>query len=292
VSTNPSYKPVIILGAGRSGTNALRDCLSGLPNMETWPCDEIQPIWRYRNRSFKLDAMPVELATPPIRKFIRGAFDDIWKKTGKPEFVIEKTCANTLRVPFVDAIIEDAFYINLVRHGADIIPSVTKRWRGELEVPGVAYFAAKARYIPLMDMPSYLYSFISNRIDKLLGKKAHLSSWGPRFDGMEDHLGDDLDVICAMQWAACVTQTQDALKDISADRYITVYYEDLVAHPVKELNKILTKIGARVSDEDISKAAASVRQRQTNKGHNVIENLRVAEILEPVLNTLGYGVER
>lgn len=38
------FTPVVIIGAGRSGTNALRDALTALPEFETWPCDEINPI--------------------------------------------------------------------------------------------------------------------------------------------------------------------------------------------------------------------------------------------------------
>ena len=39
--------PVIIIGAGRSGTNMLRDLLAQLPQFSTWPCDEINYIWRH-----------------------------------------------------------------------------------------------------------------------------------------------------------------------------------------------------------------------------------------------------
>lgn len=283
------YRPVVILGAGRSGTNILRDCLTRLPDFATWPCDEIQPIWRYRNRPHPTDCLPAAFATDKVKTYINGAFDAIWKATGKPAFVVEKTCANTLRVPFVDAVLDDAFYINLVRHGSNVVPSAVKRWRGELEVPSFSYFAAKARYIPLADVPSFLFGFVNKRIGKLLGRQAHLSSWGPRFDGIDDYAKGDLDIVCAHQWAACVTQTQDALRAIDPDRVITIYYEDFLSDPASELARILDRLQVDAPADQIKQAVQSVRTKDTDKLGSAIANPDVRKILSPVLNDLGYG---
>ena len=47
-----NLKTVIILGAPRSGTNMLRDILCQHPFLNTWNCDEINPIWKYNNYSY------------------------------------------------------------------------------------------------------------------------------------------------------------------------------------------------------------------------------------------------
>ena len=39
-------KPLIILGAPRSGTNILRDTFCTSKSFVTWDCDEINYIWR------------------------------------------------------------------------------------------------------------------------------------------------------------------------------------------------------------------------------------------------------
>ena len=39
----------MIIGAARSGTNMLRDVLTSLDGVDTWPCDEINYIWRHGN---------------------------------------------------------------------------------------------------------------------------------------------------------------------------------------------------------------------------------------------------
>ena len=43
------FIPLIIIGAGRSGTNILRDSLCKVDGVVTWNCDEINPLWRHGN---------------------------------------------------------------------------------------------------------------------------------------------------------------------------------------------------------------------------------------------------
>ena len=50
---------VIIIGAPRSGTNMLRDALTALPDCGTWPCDEINYVWRHGNVGFPSDEFRV-----------------------------------------------------------------------------------------------------------------------------------------------------------------------------------------------------------------------------------------
>ena len=60
-------KPVIIIvGAARSGTNMLRDILCFFNGVETWPCDEINYIWRYGNASFPTDGFSRDMATKKV----------------------------------------------------------------------------------------------------------------------------------------------------------------------------------------------------------------------------------
>ncbi|MFV2092639.1 MAG: hypothetical protein ACC634_06100, partial [Hyphomicrobiales bacterium] len=90
---NMPFTPVIIIGAARSGTNMLRDMLSTLPGFATWPCDELNPVWRHGNRSWPDDEIPAELAGRG-RDFIRRRFTRMWRQSGGCPFIVEKTCAN------------------------------------------------------------------------------------------------------------------------------------------------------------------------------------------------------
>ena len=206
-----SFTPLVIIGAARSGTNILRDTLTRLPGFETWDCDEINAIWRYGNTDWPNDEIPVDRAHGRVKSYIRRQFRKRWRKSGEPAFVVEKTCANTLRVPFVDAILPEAKYILIVRNGYDVVASSRKRWKGELEIPSLPYFVAKAKYVPLSDIPLYGWRFLKERVRLLMGKQKRFSTWGPRFSGMESYDTQSLEMLCARQWTASVKAGHDGL---------------------------------------------------------------------------------
>ena len=90
-----SFKPVIIIGAPRSGTNMLRDILCNVDDICTWPCDEVNYIWRHGNMLHPSDELKAKHVTPYVKKYIRNHFLSISKKYNC-NYVIEKTCANSL----------------------------------------------------------------------------------------------------------------------------------------------------------------------------------------------------
>jgi hypothetical protein len=283
------FTPVVIIGAGRSGTNALRDMLIRLPQFATWGCDEINPIWRHGNIFWPDDEIPPERATPSIREFIRRAFDQIWRKSGRPLFVVEKTCANSLRVPFVEKVLPEAKYIYLVRNGVDVLASAQKRWQGKLELPGIPYFAAKVRYTPLIDLPVYGIAFLRSRIGFLLNLK-RLSIWGPRFQGMHALQKLPLVELCARQWVACMNRADEAFVEILEERVIIVYYEDFTLNPESTLRSILAFLRADANENEISTAVSLVRQTSIGKGRAETADLpsQIVEIMEHPLARHGY----
>ena len=285
-----SFTPVIIIGAGRSGTNALRDALTWLPGFATWPCDEINPIWRHGNLDWPDDQIPPERATPAVRQSIRKAFWQIWRQQGKPQFVVEKTCANALRVPFVDSILPEARYINIVRNGFDIVASARKRWRGELEIPSLPYYVAKARYAPLSDLPRYAISALKNRFAIKLGRQEHFDSWGPRFSGIDDLPDMPLDEIVARQWAACVSSSERAFESMSPTRVFQLRYEDFTRDPHTALTKIMDWLETSCDENALISASSSVRSSSVGKGRvdAAATSDAVKSVLGPIMRKYGY----
>ena len=96
------FQPVIVIGAARSGTNMLRDLLTRHSQVSTWPCDEINYLWRVGNASFPTDELESEQASPRTVATIRKQFARLARQR-KAQWVIEKTCANSLRVDYVNA---------------------------------------------------------------------------------------------------------------------------------------------------------------------------------------------
>lgn len=225
---------LIIIGAPRSGTNMLRRLACALPGCGTWPCDEINFIWRHGNVDYPSDVLPAHLATTRVGRFIRGRFAEIARSYGLTT-VVEKTCANSLRVPFVDRIVPEAKYIFLVRNGADAVASAVKRWRAGIDLP---YTLRKARFVPWTDVPRYALRFLSNRLFRFVSGDRRLAQWGPRLDGMDTLLRNyTLEEVCAFQWRECVLRSEEAFSRIGEDRVLRARYEEVVVDPVGFLRR-------------------------------------------------------
>ncbi len=248
------FELVIIIGAARSGTNILRDVVCSFDDFGTWPCDEINPIWRYGNLGWPNDALPRALATKPVRDYIRRSFLREWRRQGCPKFLIEKTCANCLRVEFVRAVFPEARFIHLQRNGADVTRSAMKRWSGEFELRKWSYLLAKLRFVPLSSLPFFGMRFLSRR----LGRKAHFDQWGPVVEWMPSD--GPLHWICARQWASCAYRAARALDRLPMDRVHHLSYEVFVERPFSCLQDLFSFLDHPVSERALWQAIGMIRR--------------------------------
>lgn len=280
-------KPVIIIGAPRSGTNMLRNALCQITGLVTWPCDEINGIWRYGNARCSNDELQQSHATTRVKRYIHRSFEKLLRKS-KGNLVIEKTCANSLRVPFIDKIYPEARYIFLKRDGRDVLPSAMKRWTAPFDL---SYSLQKARYTPFTDLPNYAMRSCWCRWQRVFDGEKRLSSWGPRFEGMEAYaVTHELQELCAMQWAACIEKSILGFKSIDPSRVFDVHYEQFVKHPSYYMEKILDFIGRGATKMEIKNSVQNVRHSSVGKGQHCSFRIsqKAAEILAPMLEECGY----
>lgn len=290
-SNNPFFTSVVIIGAARSGTNMLRDVLTQLPRFGTWPCDEINYIWRYGNAQYPTDEFDPEFATEPIKRYIRRAFARL-ARARQASYVVEKTCANSLRVAFVNQVVPEAKFIFIIRDGRDVVASALKRWSAPLDVP---YILKKARYVPLRDMPYYASRYVWNHIYRLFDREKQLAFWGPRFVGMDEMLREhSLPEVCAAQWARSVTRAADDFENITSDRVYRVHYERFVVNPLEELERIGAFLGASVSEAQLASAVAAVSDRSVGKWREALSSetfMTLEPWLRETLEQHGYEWE-
>ncbi len=257
------HQPVVIIGAPRSGTNMLRDVLCTLDGVATWPCDEINYIWRHGNLRYPSDEFPAELTRPAVQGYIRRQFDWVARRYDA-HTVVEKTCANSLRVPFVDAVVPEAKYLFIRRDGLDAVGSAMARWKAPLDIP---YLARKARFVPATDLPWYAARYFGSRLHRLASREGRVGLWGPQLDGMDALLArHPLDEVCALQWQRCVEASAEAFAGMLADRWLEVSYEDFVRHPETELERVLDFAGIVADQESRRAAVAGVRADSIGKG--------------------------
>ena len=284
-----NYQPIVIIGAPRSGTNMLRDILCELPGAGSWPCDEINYIWRHGNVNQETDEFCAEMANPSVRKFIRNQFDNFAKKE-KFDVLVEKTCANSLRVLFVEKVVPEAKYIFIVRDGVDAVGSAMLRWTAELDIP---YILKKVRYVPISDLPYYGFRYLGSRLYKLFSRQKRLSFWGPQFKGLHEALEDhSLEEVCALQWQRCVDLSEEAFSRIPEDKVIRVKYEDFVAKPAEELTRILVELNIPFEVAEAEHSVRSVTARSIGKGRKVLNQNQLKRVSNLVSDTLQrYGYE-
>jgi hypothetical protein len=263
-----SFVPTVIIGAPRSGTNILRDSLVRLSTFGTWPCDEINPIWRHGNARHDSDELPRELATPHAARYIRRRFQQIANRQ-QAFYVVEKTCANSLRVDFVDRILPDARFLFIVRNGIDAVASADKRWTAHADL---AYTLRKARWVPRSDIPYYGCKFVLNRLYRARSREKRLASWGPRLKGMDILVANHTLVeVCALQWSRCVGAATQAFDRMPAHKVHRLRYEDFVSDPVRCLRDICKFLEVDLDEEAARAAASQVRTESVGRGARELE---------------------
>lgn len=274
-------KPIIIIGAPRSGTNILRDALTRLPSLVTWPCDEINLMWRHGNVGHPNDALPADLATPAVQQYLRDRFDRLRARRGGGR-VVEKTCANSLRVDFVDRVFPEATYLFIVRDAFDAVASAMRRWQAPLDL---GYTLRKLRYVPLGDLPHYATRFVANRWHRLTSSDKRLATWGPIFEGMPGIAATaPLEELCALQWRHCVERAEERLVGMSPQRVLRLQYEDLATHPADTLEEVCDFLALEVGPDAIAAAVADVHADSVGKGSEQLTSAQIARIEQAILS--------
>lgn len=263
----------------------LRDALCALPGFATWPCDEINLIWKHGHLDFPYDGFGPERVGPHVREFVTGAFDVIARRYNA-NTVVEKTCANSLRVAYVRALLPKAKFVFIYRDGADAVASAIQRWTSPVNV---TYTLRKLRYAPLTDVPVYAGRFLQNRLHQWFDPQRRLTAWGPMTARVaEAAASGNVPLAAARQWRECV---EAALDQLPPD-YVSISYEKFVRQPAKELRAVLTGLAVSADPGAVASAVRGVRADSIGHGRRVLERYdereAVASEINPILTRLGY----
>jgi hypothetical protein len=278
--------PVIVVGAGRSGTNLLRDIICGLPGYATWPCDEINYIWRHGNRTATTDELTVADARPEVVRYVRRKFAAQQRRVHGAT-VVEKTCATTLRVGFAHRIFPDARFVVIVRDGRDVAVSARARWTAGV-APG--YLARKARFVPPTDIAYYASRWARSYAARHWTPEHRVASWGPRFHGMSSAVRTGpLIEVCALQWRRCVEQADRQLADYVAPAAVhRLSYEALAQSPVAEIDRLKAFLELDGGRPEVSPTVDKNRIGIWRRALTDSELQAVEAAAGPMLNRYGY----
>ena len=252
-------RPIVIVGCNRSGTTLLFNTLSAHP--ETWSL--YVEAQRTFHRHFPVDPTlgerVAEPATPEIRSaIVRELFGLAHSKEyfqqypvlrslptklfqrplgrfykSAPLRLVEKTPANSLRIPLIASLFPDARFIYLVRRGEDVVSSLMegwKRWSGSQQAPW------------------------------------HYSGWHYLVPpGWRNWIDRTLQEICAFQW---IESNRFAMADLQAlppERRLLVRHEELIEDSRSVYRRILSFCELEPSPA-FDRVVASLPQRAFTTG--------------------------
>lgn len=262
-STDPSVRPVVLIGAARSGTKIVRDVLAEAAGAGRVPYD-VGFVWRYGNEDLPHDILDPASATPRIGHFIRSYLNRYARgSTRQGPIVIEKTVGNALRVPFVHEVLPDAVFLHLIRDGVDVAESTQRQW---LAPPDRRYLAQKLRHFPPRLAPTYGRKYVMSQVRHYVKKDSRVGSWGPRYPGIDDDVRlADLLTVCARQWQKCVESAREALLDLAAPT-VELRYETLVADPAGTIGTVLEQLDIPLDDAALRSAADRIESGHSGQG--------------------------
>lgn len=285
-----NFTPVIIVGAGRSGTNMLRDIITSIPDFDTWDCDEINPIWRYGNRDFETDEFLPSHATKKIKSYIRNRFIKRHNKS-KAKFIVEKTCANSLRLNYLYEIFPEAKYIIINRDGRDVVPSAMKRWNSSFDFK---YTLKKLKHVPVRDLFHYVWKFGSSRMKKTFFNQESLSFWGPIYKGIHKDINNlSLMKLCAEQWKHCAENTIEQRDKIPVENIFDIKYESFVKQPKQKITQLLDflKVDNDINIDQLVKRVSTKSVGKYKEEFTIEEQANLNRILKPTLLKLDYSID-
>ena len=276
--------PIIIIGAARSGTKFFRDVLASGGQTAVVPYD-VNYIWRRGVPWDHDDILDPQSLTPKKKKFIIKSLSGI-ARLGPDQRLIEKTVANTLRVPYVDAVFPNAVFVHLIRNGYDVTESAMRQWKAP---PNWRNLLKKAREIPLGNL-DYIAWFGFNTLRGMARGNKGGNIWGPRYPGIaRDVVNRPLQEVCALQWKCSVETALSDLAKIDKNRVFNIRYENLVAGP-----DALAELIEKLEFPDQDRILASYRSRINPTMESGLGRLSqqdaatVTELLGPTLEKLGY----
>ena len=281
--------PVIIVGAGRSGTTMLKDALGSHRDVYATEFEQ-NALWRVGNAALTHDTLnPHQHGNAAKTLVIRKTLAGMLAKSGKKRLV-EKTVANVMRLGYVHSVMPEARIIHIIRDGRAVTASAVKRWQSR---PEPSYLARKALTVPWRDLPYYGFQYIRSKIGFLLGRKQRPSSWGPRWPGMARDIGElSLPEICARQWIEQIRAGRAQKSQVPAGQYLEIRYEELVSNPAAVFGTITDFIGLDKScpafADHVARKISSESLERWKSDLSGDEQKKILSILGPTLTELGY----
>lgn len=232
-AAKPPPPPVLVIGCPRSGTSILHQALGLSPELASIRL-EGHVIWEAFNHpsrhGWSSNALAAEDVTDAERKYVYR----LMRVLGGRRRFLDKTPKNCLRVPYLNALFPEAAFVFLRRGAADNVNSLMQGWRAR---PRYVSYELPESLEGLGDLSGQTWSFVL-------------------IPGWRELRHAPLEEVCARQYVECNGAILSARGELDPARVVDVAYEDLVARPSVEIERVYGELGLPFTDEAASFAAA------------------------------------
>ncbi len=298
--------PILVMGAGRSGTTILSRLFEQDDRFVRVP--ENRYVWNYKQKNLACDLRSAADATPPIASYIRRFFARQSERSGR--IVVDKTPSNVLRVGFAHAVLPEARIIHIVRDGRDNLLSRQDEWQGgtivreaKEEVGGEAWQKTfvnkklgylgrllKRGSLPRDRIPAFLIQNLRPFVAQVVTGKPQ--RYGERIPGMREILeAYGVLVTAAIQWRESVMHARCASRGLPESAYLELRYEDLLAAPETVWRTLAEFVGIEFEGPILEFVRTSIRGGNSDKWRTQLSPAQLLELephIRPTLEHLGY----
>lgn len=243
VADSPLKPPIILLGNVRSGTTMIHDLFDTHQQVVSW--FEPRTLWLYADPRRKHDQFDASDATDRVKNYIRKRFLQFQQTHGNRR-VMEKTPSNLMRIPYVHAIFPESKLLYILREPLANLSSVDLRGRKAITRKRAMERIAET---PKSQLHYYLTRYVIDHFRvRVLGKRP--TYYGVRYPGFnEDRAHNTRFQMIARQWVACAQAADRELAKIDPALVHRIRYEDFVANPVQEFDRILAHFELSMTPE-------------------------------------------
>ncbi len=278
-------KPIILLGAGRSGTSMLGRIFSHHPDVAYWV--EPRPVWMYRHAYRPHHELTAVDLTPAIARYIERRFARFVARHGRQRFA-EKTPSNCLRIPFIHALYPDCRMINIIRDGREVVGGTL---RSNVSRPQMKRLRARVLETPFWEWPAYVPLFVRT-VWRTAVLKRGSTYWGIKPAGWQAWLELPPHIRSARQWKRVVEISIRDGRALPAANYMELRYEQLVREPAEVVRGLIEFAELAPCRPMIDYAVGHIDPARARTSKARLSRQQLEEVLQeigPFLAELGYG---
>ena len=227
---------MLVVGCPRSGTSILYRALALSPELASIG-SEGHVLWEAFNHPSRHDWSSNALGAGDVTAVERRYVYAVMRVLGGRRRFLDKTPKNCLRIPYLNALFRDAVFVFLRRRGADNVNSLMQGWRAR---PRYAAYELPEAVEGLGDLSGRIWSFVL-------------------IPGWRELRHAPLEEVCARQYVECNEAILRDRQMLDPARTLDLAYEDLVARPSEEIERIYGELGLPFTAEAAGFAAGLPR---------------------------------